>query len=208
MKLTITTLVIIEGSYIQGIFHSLEEHPGKAYQELVDQVENEYGYDADKDHVPLHFKTIQDIKDYFELVHIETQELTSTGFKTAIFKTLKTNNMKPIITVNEYPISWEWLDKVPLEDFTWLIEIFSTITDNTDTYDFATFDKEITNGEPPYPVIEINRKGLAYFMNEDQGYKPGISMYGHYIACKSLDISSEEEYMNQLTDIKLICNEL
>lgn len=27
MKLTITTLVIIEGSYIQGIFHSLEEHP-------------------------------------------------------------------------------------------------------------------------------------------------------------------------------------
>lgn len=55
MKLTITTLVIIEGSYIQGIFHSLEEHPGKAYQELVDQVENEYGYDADKDHVPLHF---------------------------------------------------------------------------------------------------------------------------------------------------------
>lgn len=109
--------------------------------------------------------------------------------------------MKPIITVNEYPIGWEWLDKVPLEDFTWLIEIFSTITDNTDTYDFATFDKEITNGEPPYPVIEINRKGLAYFMNEDQGYKPGISMYGHYIACKSLDISSEEEYMNQLTDI-------
>lgn len=126
MKLTITTLVIVEGSYIQGIFHSLEEHPGKAYQELVDQVENEYGYDAD----------------------------------------------------------------------------------NTDTYDFAIFDKEATNGEPPYPVIEIDRKGLAYFMNDDQGYEPGISMYGHYIACKSLDISSEEEYMNQLTDIELICNEL
>lgn len=75
MKLTITTLVIVEGSYIQGIFHSLEEHPGKAYQELVDQVENEYGYDADKDHVPLHFKTIQDIENYFELVHIETHNL-------------------------------------------------------------------------------------------------------------------------------------
>lgn len=126
MKLTITTLVIVEGSYIQGIFHSLEEHPGKAYQELVDQVENEYGYDAD----------------------------------------------------------------------------------NIDTYDFATFDKEITNGEPPYPVIEIERKGLANFLNDDQGYESGISMYGHYIACKCLDISSEEEYMNQLTDIELICNEL
>lgn len=27
--------------------------------------------------------------------------------------------MEPIITVNEYPIGWEWLDRVPLEDFTW-----------------------------------------------------------------------------------------
>ena len=25
--------------------------------------------------------------------------------------------MEPIITVNEYPIGWEWLDNVPLEDF-------------------------------------------------------------------------------------------
>lgn len=40
--------------------------------------------------------------------------------------------MKPTITVNQYPIGWEWLDKVPLEDFTWLIEIFSIMTDNTD----------------------------------------------------------------------------
>lgn len=101
--------------------------------------------------------------------------------------------MEPIITVNEYPIGWEWLDKVPLEDFNWLIEIFATMTDNTDTYDFAIFHK---------------RKGLANFLNDDQGYESGISMYGHYIACKSLDISSEEEYMNQFTDIKLICNEL
>lgn len=62
--------------------------------------------------------------------------------------------------------------------------------------------------EHPYPVIEIERKGLANFLNDDQGYESGISMYGHYIACKSLDISSEEEYMNQLTDIELICNEL
>lgn len=78
-----------------------------------------------------------------------------------------------------------------------MVSAFATMTDNTDTYDFATFDKEATNGEPPYPVIEINRKGLAYFLNEDQGYESGISMYGHYIACKCLDISSEEEYMNR-----------
>lgn len=30
--------------------------------------------------------------------------------------------MEPIITINDYPIGGEWLDKVPLEDFTWLIE--------------------------------------------------------------------------------------
>lgn len=49
------------------------------------------------------------------------------------------NIMKPTITVNQYPIGWEWLDRVPLEDFNWLIEIFSTMTDNTDTYDFVGY---------------------------------------------------------------------
>lgn len=70
--------------------------------------------------------------------------------------------MKPTITVNQYPIGWEWLDRVP----------------------------------------------LANFLNDDQGYKSGISMYGHYIACKCLDISSEREYMNQYTDIRILTNEL
>lgn len=70
--------------------------------------------------------------------------------------------MESIVTINNYPIGWEWLDKIP----------------------------------------------LANFPNEDQGYESGISMYGHYIACKCLDISSEEEYMNQLTDIRILTNEL
>ena len=59
--------------------------------------------------------------------------------------------MEPIITINEYPIGWEWLDRVPLEDFTWLIEIFSTMTDNTYTYDYA--DGLIINDTTDY--IEI-----------------------------------------------------
>lgn len=116
--------------------------------------------------------------------------------------------MNEILTINGYPIGWSWLKSVPLEDFNWLIEIFATMTDNTDTYDFATFDKEATNGEPPYPVIEIHRKGLANFLNDDQGYEAGIREYGYYIAAKSLDIKSEEDYINHLTDIRLICNEL
>lgn len=76
--------------------------------------------------------------------------------------------MEPIITVNEYPIGWEWLDRVPLEDFTWLIEIFSTITDNTDTYDFATFDKEATNGDPSlnHPTNTLRTKQRSPNQNQ------------------------------------------
>lgn len=81
--------------------------------------------------------------------------------------------MEPIITINEYPIGWEWLDKVPLEDFTWLIEIFSTMTDDTDTYDFATFDKEETMNWPDpddQETFENNysdnaMKTIAYIMS-------------------------------------------
>ena len=196
MKLTITTLVIVEDIHdpqcdeMNICYHSFKEDPEEAKSELISEVNASYA-------PSIVFNSIEEIKEYFEYVHLESQEIT-----------LKDNNMEPIITVNEYPIGWEWLDKVPLEDFTWLIEIFSTMTDDICTYDFATFDKEATDGEPPYPVIEIHRRGLAYFMYENQGYRSGISMYGHYIACKSLDISSEKEYMNQLTNIKLICNEL
>lgn len=42
--------------------------------------------------------------------------------------------MKPTITVNQYPIGWEWLDKVPLEDFTWLIERFPNPGSNKNDY--------------------------------------------------------------------------
>lgn len=116
--------------------------------------------------------------------------------------------MEPIITVNEYPIGWEWLDNVPLEDFNWLIEIFSTMTDDICTYDFVFYEDSETLPGHLKRICSVDKISLANFLNEDQGYESGISMYGHYIACKSLDISSEEEYMNQLTDIKLICNEL
>lgn len=79
MKLTITTLVIIEDGEVQDIYHSLEENRDKAYQELIDQVNAEFG-----DGGVLQFYSIQGIKKYFETVYIETQELTSVGFKTAI----------------------------------------------------------------------------------------------------------------------------
>ncbi|UVX67974.1 MAG: hypothetical protein [Bacteriophage sp.] len=75
----ITTLVIVEEGQVQDIYHSLEDNQDKAYQEIINQVNAEYG-----DGGVLQFYSLQGIKDYFEIVHIQTQELTSIGFKTAI----------------------------------------------------------------------------------------------------------------------------
>ena len=80
MKLKITTLVIVEEGQVLDIFHSLKDNQEDAENEIIDMVEEEYG-DEDEH---IHFKSIQDIEDYFEIVHIETQELTSIKFKTAI----------------------------------------------------------------------------------------------------------------------------
>lgn len=79
MKLKITSLIIVEGNQVENIYHSLEDNQDKAYQELIDQVNATYG-----DEGVLQFKTLKGIKEYFEIVHIQTQELTSIGFKTAI----------------------------------------------------------------------------------------------------------------------------
>lgn len=79
MKLKITTLIIIEGNQVENIYHSLEDNQDKAYQEIINQVNDEYG-----DGGVLQFYSLQGIKEYFEIVHIQTQELTSIGFKTAI----------------------------------------------------------------------------------------------------------------------------
>lgn len=79
MKLKITTLVIVEEGQVQDIYHSLNDNQDKAYEEIIDQVNAEYG-----DGGVLQFYSLQGIKKYFEHVTIETQELTSTGFKTAI----------------------------------------------------------------------------------------------------------------------------
>ena len=79
MKLKITTLVIVEEGQVQDIYHSFEDDQDKAYREIIDQVNAEHG-----DGGVLQFYSLQGIKEYFEIVHIETQELTPTGFKTAI----------------------------------------------------------------------------------------------------------------------------
>lgn len=79
MKLKITTLVIVEEGQVQDIYHSLEDNQDKAYQELIDQVNAEYG-----DGGVLQFYSLQGIKEYFDSVTIETQELIPIGFKNTL----------------------------------------------------------------------------------------------------------------------------
>ena len=55
--------------------------------------------------------------------------------------------MNEVLTINGYPIGWSWLKSVPLEDFNWLLEVFTTMTDNVDTYNFATLDINDTRSE-------------------------------------------------------------
>lgn len=78
MKLKITTLVIVEEGQVQDIYHSLEDNQDKAYEEIINQVNAEYG-----DGGVLQFYSLQGIKEYFEIVHIQTtittlQSSTST----------------------------------------------------------------------------------------------------------------------------------
>ncbi len=79
MKLRITTLIIVEEGQVQDIYHSLEDNQDRAYQDLIDQVNDTYG-----DGGILQFKTMKGIKNYFDSIAIETQELTPSGFKTAL----------------------------------------------------------------------------------------------------------------------------
>ena len=69
MKLKITTLVIVEDGQVQDIYHSLEDNQDKAYQEII----TEYG-----DGGVLQFYSLQGIKEYFEIVHIQTPITTQT----------------------------------------------------------------------------------------------------------------------------------
>ena len=115
--------------------------------------------------------------------------------------------MNTNIKVNDYPIGWEWLAKVPLEDFTLLMDVFATMTDNTDTYDFASYKYKTIPGWVINPVIEVNRKGLAEFLDEDQGYSGGIREFGNYVAMKALHIKSEEEYMDRYNEILELTNQ-
>lgn len=72
MKITITTLIIVNDNEVLDVYHSLEDNQDKAYQELIDMVEGEYG----DEETNTHFKSIKDI------IYIPGQDTWSEHFPT------------------------------------------------------------------------------------------------------------------------------
>ena len=116
--------------------------------------------------------------------------------------------MKPTITVNQYPIGWEWLDKVPLEDFNWLIEIFSTMTDNTDTYDFVGYTdsetlpghtKEYTEGFTEEIVIPYRTEELNPYLRY-----PNQEINNNHLHSEHIRLQIREMLQIPLRDITII----
>lgn len=116
--------------------------------------------------------------------------------------------MEPIITINGYPIGWEWLDKVPLEDFNWLIEIFSTMTDNTDTYDFVGYTdsetlpghtKEYTEGFTEEMVIPYRTEELNPYLRY-----PNQEINNNHLHSEHIGLQIREMLQIPLRDITII----
>lgn len=73
MKLTLTTLVIIEDTSdncneLNLCYHSFQEDPNRAKSEIIAAVNGVYAPDRV-------FNTIEEIQEYFEYVHLESQEI-------------------------------------------------------------------------------------------------------------------------------------
>lgn len=82
MKLTITTLVIIEDTSdncneLNLCYHSFQEDPNRAKSEIIAAVNGVYVPDKV-------FNTIEEIQEYFEYVHLESQEIKFIQTTTAI----------------------------------------------------------------------------------------------------------------------------
>lgn len=59
MKITITTLVIIEDMEVQDVIHSFNEDPAKAKQEIIDQVNDIYSDGTES------YTTMEEVLDSF-----------------------------------------------------------------------------------------------------------------------------------------------
>lgn len=71
-----------------------------------------------------------------------------------------------ILIINEYLIGWGWLKDVPLIDWEWLIDVFATMTDDTDTYSYITYAEE--DGAKLTDITFVRTVGLAKFLYDDQ----------------------------------------
>lgn len=95
------------------------------------------------------------------------------------------------------PNGWHWLLKVENQDWTWLLESFAVMADNTEVFSFGVYT--IENGER---INQINVFGLSEFLNEDQGYEGGFREFGNYMAAKALGVKTYGQYERNLDKIQ------
>ena len=81
---------------------------------------------------------------------------------------------------------WEWLHKIPEEDFNWLLPVFVNAT-NTDVYDYQD---PIKNGT-------IDRLGLANFLYNNLGSDLGILYHKNYRITK-IKAQPYEKFIKEL----------
>ena len=82
MKITLITLVIIEDisdncNFFFFCYHSFQEDPNRAKSDIIAAVNGVYATDKV-------FNTIEEIQEYFEYVHLESQEIKFIQTTTAI----------------------------------------------------------------------------------------------------------------------------
>lgn len=121
----------------------------------------------------------------------------------------KTQMIMELFVLNNqkfYPIGWDWLEQIPLQDFLWLVEIFEDRdldhlerASEKSIYDYLHIDYELDL------VLAVNRIFLAEYLNL-LGYKKGIKYYAIYLVAKSKGWTSEGEILTHYPEIKEIIN--
>lgn len=130
---------------------------------------------------------------YQEIYEAITQVLLECNIQWDIsqLKNIITNQLLPNPEPKAKSGHWGWLYKVPKEDWEWLLDIFMSMTDNSQL-------EEVW--DPKTKTVDIQK--LIPLLIEDQGEEAGTRELGNYIAAKSLNLTSEQEYIENLDKIK------
>jgi hypothetical protein len=104
---------------------------------------------------------------------------------------------------NQYPIGWEWVANIPINQILFFYELMATVTDNTDIYRSLQCEREASYSQEITLIYSADRIELAKFLNNDQGYEEGIKYHIKWIlATNVLHCTNMDEYMANINEIE------